>query len=100
MSLSLTGRQGNSSVGASQGRDESAATPKPPKVTRVARVLPGIVEADAAYTMSEFSARLNLKRWGLREMRRAGLPVRRFHGRTFVLGSDFLQFLERLPIDE
>jgi hypothetical protein len=88
------------SVAAFRGRDESAATPKPPKVTRVARVSPGIVETGAAYTMGEFSARLNLKRWGLREMRRAGLPVRRFHGRTFVLGSDFLQFLEGLPIEE
>jgi hypothetical protein len=56
---------------------------------------PGIIEADACYTLAEFHARTGIKRAGLRRLRRDGLAVRRCGKVAFVIGVDFLEFLRR-----
>lgn len=65
--------------------------PKSPDEARATG--PGSISMDEVYTVGEFSRRLSIGRWGLREMRTAGLVVRKFHNRSFVLGSDFADFL-------
>lgn len=77
--------------------DQQPAPAKPERRTRVIRAAPGEIRADAAYTLRELSARLNLKRWGIASMEQAGLKVRRFNGRSFVLGADVIRFLQELP---
>lgn len=62
-------------------------------------VVPGVITAGCAYTLSEFMARTGLARAGLRTARQKGLVVRYQGGRGFVLGSDWLAFLQKAPID-
>jgi hypothetical protein len=66
------------------------------KVRRPARAptAPGVIEAAAVYTLSEFAARMNMTRSAMREARRLGLKVRRIGKRAFVLGRDAIEFIE------
>lgn len=70
------------------------AAAKPTKVTRVVRAAPGEIRADSIYTLKEFCQRVGLGRWGVKELRLAGLKILRFHGRSFVAGKSFAEFLE------
>ena len=77
--------------------DHNLETAGPVRATIVRKravTAPGEIRADAVYTLSEFSARCGLGRWGIKELRAAGLKVFRFHGRTFVAGKSFLEFLQ------
>jgi hypothetical protein len=52
------------------------------------------VKAGEAYTLPAFAARTGLGRWALTACRRDGLRVIRAGGRAFVLGSDWISYLE------
>lgn len=60
----------------------------------------GMIERGTAYTLDEFSRRTGLRRTALRMARHAGLAVRRAHGRVYVLGSDWLDYLAGLAADQ
>lgn len=60
-------------------------TPKPP----------GVIDRDAAYSLREFSARAGLNAHALRAARRKGLRVVALGRKRYVLGSDWLRFLEQ-----
>jgi hypothetical protein len=69
------------------------ARSKPTRITRQAKAT-GQISADRAYTAKAFARELGAGRWALKEMRRAGLIVRKFGGRSYILGADFIRFLE------
>ena len=54
------------------------------------------IETNIAYPLSVFQERTGLGRAAMRQARRAGMPVKRFGGRSFVLGSDWINFLTSL----
>ncbi len=54
----------------------------------------GEITRESCYMLSEFQKRTGMKRDAMRTARRAGLKVRYLHGRGFVLGSDWLAYLE------
>lgn len=56
---------------------------------------PGVIDANASYTLQEFYQRTGIKRAGLRRLRRAGLKVARVGKVAFVRGAAWLEFLER-----
>lgn len=68
---------------------------KPTKITRQAKPT-GQIAADRVYTAAAFSRELGAGRWALKEMRKAGLVVRRFGGRSYILGRDFIRSLETI----
>lgn len=55
---------------------------------------PGVIRADAAYSLEQVKARLGLGTAALRTARRKGLAVRRIGRKSFVLGRDLLQYLD------
>ena len=55
---------------------------------------PGVIVADAVYTLGEAQRRLRLGQHAMRQARRAGLKVRRIGRRGYVLGGDILAFVE------
>lgn len=52
--------------------------------------IPGVIEAGAVYTLEELKRRSGCGSWALRQMRRAGLPVKYLGGRGFIRGEDFI----------
>lgn len=64
----------------------TATTPRPDA--------PGLVTADALYTLAEIQDRLKLGQHAMRQARRAGLRVRRIGRRAYVLGRDLMAFVE------
>ncbi len=60
---------------------------------------PGVIEAGACYSLTEFRDRLRLGHKGIAAMRRAGLPIRRFGRQGFVLADDALKFMAGLPTE-
>jgi len=56
---------------------------------------PGIVTADALYTLAEIQERLKLGQAAMRQARRAGLRVRKIGRRRYVLGRDVLEYVDR-----
>jgi hypothetical protein len=54
----------------------------------------GEIRADAAYPLGAFMQITGLGRHGMRAARRAGLRVHYVQKRGFVLGRDFLAYLE------
>jgi hypothetical protein len=56
---------------------------------------PGEITRDAAYTLDELNARLGVGKGALRQARRQGLTVRRIGRRSYVLGKDVIDWLER-----
>ncbi len=52
------------------------------------------VAKDRSYSLDDFKVRTGLGDAGLRNARRSGLKVRYAHNRGFVLGADWLQYLE------
>lgn len=56
----------------------------------------GIIDKDSSYTLSTFSKLTGLKRDALRTARRNGLKVIYRHNRGFVMGRDWLSYLDGL----
>ena len=56
---------------------------------------PGVIRADESYTVAEFKRRSGLGDYAFREARRAGLRIVSVGKKRFVLGGDWLVFLER-----
>jgi hypothetical protein len=61
---------------------------------------PGVIAADECYRLDEFCRRAGLTASAMRAARRAGLPVRRQGKRAFVIGADWIQFLQQPTISE
>jgi hypothetical protein len=59
----------------------------------------GEIRADAVYPLEVFRQRTGLDTWATRQARRAGLRVRRVGRRGFILGTDFIQYLESLTAE-
>ncbi len=53
----------------------------------------GIVEADAVYQKAEFLCRAGLGEAAFRSARRAGLKVAYVHGRSYIRGRDWIDYL-------
>ena len=51
------------------------------------------IQANSVYALDDFMERDGLTRQGIRAARRAGLRVRYAHGRAFVLGGDWYEYL-------
>lgn len=58
------------------------------------------ISANECYPLDVFAAAAGLGRAALREARRNGLKVRRVHGRAYVFGSDWLDYLRKADGDE
>lgn len=54
---------------------------------------PGVILADACYSLDQVKSRLGLGTAALRTARRNGLIVRRFGRKSFVLGTDLLDYI-------
>jgi hypothetical protein len=55
---------------------------------------PGVIRADESYTQAEFCRRAGLARKAYLSARRQGLKVVEFGKKRFVLGSDWIAFLQ------
>ncbi len=55
---------------------------------------PGIVREGEALTVSEFRRRTGLQQYALTQCRKAGLRVIEIGRKRYVLGADWLRFLE------
>jgi hypothetical protein len=53
----------------------------------------GVIQADSLYTLEEFKKRLQVKDATLRAARRAGLQIRYLHGRAFIIGRDWIEYV-------
>ena len=62
---------------------------------RSRRDVPGCIEPQILYTIGELKLRSGLGSWGFRQARRHGLKMLRAHGRTFVLGSTFIAYVQQ-----
>lgn len=70
-----------------------------PSVTKAqaASAAPGFIDEHAAYSLSEFGRRTGLGRWARRELfKRGGLRSVRVGTRRFILGRDWLDYLDRM----
>ncbi|QDV18735.1 hypothetical protein Pan153_33960 [Gimesia panareensis] len=54
----------------------------------------GEISSGASYTLSEFSSRTGLKRDAIRSARRNGLRVVYRHNRGYILGRDWLSYID------
>jgi hypothetical protein len=54
-----------------------------------------VIDEGGCYGLQEFARRTGLKRKALRRARDAGLVIRYRHGRAFVLGRDWIEYLEK-----
>lgn len=52
------------------------------------------IAKDSSYALDDFKGRSRLGDAGLRNARRSGLKVRYVHNRGFVLGADWIEYLE------
>jgi hypothetical protein len=57
---------------------------------------PGIIRADAAYSLRAFGRATGLREHGLRQLRALGLPMPQVGRERWVLGGDFLALLAGL----
>jgi len=60
----------------------------------------GEITRESCYTLSEFQKRTGMKRDAMRTARRNGLRVSYLHGRAFVLGKHWLDYLEAQASDQ
>jgi hypothetical protein len=56
----------------------------------------GEIQRDGLYSLAEFTKRTGLKDWALRAARRAGLRVLYLHGRGFVRGADWFEYVAQV----
>ena len=54
-----------------------------------------MIERGTVYTLEEFRHRTKLGEWALRQMKKKGFLVHGAGGRKFVVGDDFIDFLQR-----
>ncbi|HAH48095.1 hypothetical protein [uncultured Gimesia sp.] len=59
----------------------------------------GEISQDACYTLAEFTSRTGLKRDALRAARRNGLRVVYKHNRAYIMGRDWLAYLDSSESD-
>lgn len=59
-----------------------------------------VIEGDAVYEKQEFLLRANLKQAGWRTARQNGLRVTEVHGRCYVRGRDWINYLQALIPDD
>lgn len=52
------------------------------------------IRIDEVYTLAEFQRRTGLKRNGMRTARRHGLPVRQCGRNRYVVGAEWVEFLQ------
>jgi len=62
--------------------------------------LPGIIDPDRLYTLSELKRRTKLGDWAIRKARKAGLRVRTIGNGRFVFGRDFHSYVEACGDEE
>ena len=56
-----------------------------------AMITPGAIEPGTLYRLARLKEASGIGEWGIRQMRKAGLPVKYIGGRGFVLGRDFIE---------
>ena len=56
--------------------------------------VPGSIGASDLYTFGEFQRRLGLSSWNLWRAKRNGLKVYRLNGQHYVLGKDYIEYVE------
>jgi hypothetical protein len=69
-----------------------AASTSPSKVPTT----PGVIRPDEVYTLEEFKGRVGFKDAALRAARRNSLKTLEAHGRKFVRGQDWIDYLARM----
>jgi len=57
-------------------------------------VLNSEIAKDRSYSLDDFKERSRLGEAGLRNARRSGLKVRYVHNRGYILGADWIEYLE------
>ena len=60
-----------------------------------ATLSPGSIDPETLYRLEAIRSASGIGEWGMRQMRKAGLPVRYVGGRGFVLGKDFIEHVKR-----
>jgi hypothetical protein len=60
----------------------------------------GSIRADELLPLAEFRKRMGIGTKGLRSLREAGLPIRRFGRQGFIVGRDCVEWFAALPIDK
>lgn len=61
---------------------------------------PSVIRSDAVYPLDAFKKRCRIGEKKLREYIARGLPVRGEGKTRFVVGSEFLEFVKKLPAPE
>lgn len=61
---------------------------------KAAPEVPGSIGANDLYTLHEVRRRLGLSAWSIWRARRNGLKVHRIARRRYVLGRDFIAYVE------
>lgn len=71
---------------------------KPPRIVehRHRHESPGVIRADEAYTIAEFRRRAGLGDYAFRQARGGGLRIIEVGKKRYVLGRDWLAYLERI----
>jgi hypothetical protein len=59
---------------------------------------PDAIAADRIYPLALFRGMSGLSRRGMDKAREAGLRVRTFSGRSWVIGRDWYEFLDTSPL--
>jgi hypothetical protein len=58
---------------------------------------PQTISIHESYSLREFRLRTGMGDFAFREARKDGLPVRKVGQKIFMLGSDWLEFLQQQP---
>ena len=64
------------------------------QMAKEATNIPGQIGASDLYTIAEFRRRLGLSSWAMRRARRSGLKVYKISRHRYVLGKDYISFVE------
>jgi hypothetical protein len=64
------------------------------RMAKEATHIPGQIGASDLYTITEIKRRLGLNSWTMWKARRRGLKVYKISRRLYVLGKDFIAFVE------
>jgi len=64
------------------------------RMAKEATNIPGQIGASDLYTIAEIKRRLGLNSWTMWRARRRGLKVYKISHRRYVLGKDFIAFVE------
>jgi len=63
-------------------------------MAKAATDIPGQIGASDLYTIEEFKRRLGLSSWAMWKARRSGLKVYHVARNRYVLGKDYIAFVE------